>query len=172
MKTFAFISRHKPTPEQIALAAQLDIELLHVGDRDGFTVRPGEFLSFDGVVVVHAAAALRLVADDRPVGVFENGNRAEPGKPPEFYAKALYLYKADGDSPDQTAEYWCAQLASTDTRTEKMSWRLREAVASYPGARPWSLHSDLSGQDLADQLCQEAGCGAYCIDGVWYTLSK
>ena len=40
MKKFAFISRHMPTDEQINLAAKKDVELIHVGDRDAFSVGP------------------------------------------------------------------------------------------------------------------------------------
>ena len=34
MMKFAFIARHQPTPEQLQLAQQQDIELVTVGDRD------------------------------------------------------------------------------------------------------------------------------------------
>lgn len=96
---FAFISRHAPTPEQYALAEAEGIRMFHIGDADAFTVgnsfvheaasRLG--VAFEGVVVVHPAAALRL-ASEFMVGVFENANRAEPGQPPQFSAKALHLY--------------------------------------------------------------------------------
>jgi hypothetical protein len=46
---------------------------------------------FDGVIVVHPAAAMRL-SSAFAVGVFENANRAEPGQPPQFIAKALHVY--------------------------------------------------------------------------------
>jgi len=91
---FAFISRHNPTDSQIALAAEQDIELVHIGDHDAFTVSPG-FVdaagNFEGVVVVHPAAALRLTSDF-VVGVFENANRAPVGERPQFEAQALHLY--------------------------------------------------------------------------------
>ena len=63
MKKFAFISRHEPTAEQIKLAQLNGIELTHIGDADAFTVSAcfvDNAGSFDGVVVVHPAAALRL----------------------------------------------------------------------------------------------------------------
>jgi hypothetical protein len=93
---FAMISRHAPTEGQIALAAREGIELAHVGDADAFTVGP-YFLDghddgpFEGAVVVHPAAALRL-SGSFLVGVFENANRAPEGAPPQFSAKALYIY--------------------------------------------------------------------------------
>lgn len=91
---FAFISRHLPTEGQVKLAADQDIELVHVGDADAFTVSPGlvdDHGAFEGVVVVHPAAALRL-SGSFLVGVFENANRAPEGEKPTFEAVALHLY--------------------------------------------------------------------------------
>lgn len=95
MQDFAFITRHSPTQEQIELAAEEGINLIPIGDMDAFTCEPthvaghGDFI---GVVVVHPAAAMRMckVYD---VAVFENGNRAPEGEKPEFFAKALHVYK-------------------------------------------------------------------------------
>lgn len=94
MKKFAFISRHTPTPEQLKLATEAGIELVAVGDRDAFTVRAIEFLAdgFEGAVVVHPAAALRLARGGLKVGVFENGTRAEEGGKPTFFAKSLHIF--------------------------------------------------------------------------------
>lgn len=94
MTKFAFISRHTPTPEQQALAAEQGIEITSIGDTDAFNVTPGFVYAqgaFEGVIVVHPAAALRL-CQEFMVGVFENANRAEPGQPPQFFAKALHVY--------------------------------------------------------------------------------
>ena len=94
MRIFLFISRHTPTPEQHAIAANQDIILEHHGDADAFTVGPSFVDScgaFEGVVVVHPAAALRL-APYFEVGVFEIEQRAEIGAPPTFHAKELHLY--------------------------------------------------------------------------------
>ncbi len=91
---FAFISRHEPTAEQHAMAADSGIELVVIGDRDAFSVTPADIAEagdFDGVVVVHPAAAMRL-ADRYMIGVFENANRAAPGERPTFTAIALWLY--------------------------------------------------------------------------------
>ncbi|MFA7168853.1 MAG: hypothetical protein WC096_08130 [Sphaerochaetaceae bacterium] len=91
---FAFISRHTPTHEQISLAEQQGIELIHVGDADAFTVSPSwvyERGAFEGVVVVHPAAAMRL-SSSFMVGVFENANRAPEGAPPQFEAKSLHIF--------------------------------------------------------------------------------
>lgn len=91
---FAFISRHIPTDGQGQLAADKGIELVHVGDADAFTVDPSfvdDHGAFEGVVVVHPAAALRL-SGSFLVGVFENANRAPEGERPTFEAVALHLY--------------------------------------------------------------------------------
>lgn len=93
MKKFAFISRHVPGQEQVDMAHLQGIEIEFVGDRDAFTVNSKEFieLGFVGVVVVHPAAAMRLCRD-LEVAIFENGNRAEVGKPPQFYPIALLVF--------------------------------------------------------------------------------
>lgn len=91
---FAFISRHLPTDGQVALAKAQGIELAHVGDADAFTVTTGfvyDHGAFDGVVVVHPAAALRL-APTFLVGVFENANRAPVGEKPQFEAVSLQVF--------------------------------------------------------------------------------
>lgn len=91
---FAFISRHTPTPEQQAIAAEQGIEITSIGDADAFTVTTSFVYDqgdFEGVIVVHPAAALRLFPEF-VIGVFENANRAEPGQPPQFVAKALHIY--------------------------------------------------------------------------------
>lgn len=95
MKKFAFISRHTPTREQIDLAAEKDIELVSIGDLDAFTAMAEEVSKhgvFDGVIVVHPAAALNLIGA-YAVGVFENGNRAAEGDRPQFFAKALHIWE-------------------------------------------------------------------------------
>jgi hypothetical protein len=115
MQNFAFISRHAPTAGQIALAAEQGIALLHIGDMDGFTVEPeavayrltsllGDFdhtpyagwrmEQVHGVIVVHAAAALRLLPHFN-VGVFSNINRAPEGEKPSYEAGALHIWRRD-----------------------------------------------------------------------------
>lgn len=94
MQKYAFISRHTTTPEQAVLAAEQGIELVPIGDCDAFTVGPSfvdEAGAFDGVVVVHPAAALRL-APHFIIGVFENGTRPGEGERPQFFAKSLHLF--------------------------------------------------------------------------------
>ena len=62
---FAFITRHAPTAEQAALAAEQGITLHAIGDADAFTVGNSFVheaaarldVTFEGVVVVHPAAA-------------------------------------------------------------------------------------------------------------------
>ena len=92
MKRFAFISRHEPTPGQIALAAAEGIELVAVGDRDAFTIDAAEFAGFEGAVVVHPAAALKLYYAGLGIGIFENAARPAEGGKPAFEAKALHLF--------------------------------------------------------------------------------
>jgi hypothetical protein len=94
MRAFAFISRHSPTPGQVALAEEQGITLEPIGDMDAFSVTPEKVAAhgaFEGVVVVHPAAALRL-AETFKVGVFENANRAPEGERPQFEAAALRVY--------------------------------------------------------------------------------
>lgn len=94
MSLFAFISRHAPTPGQITLAEEQGIALECIGDLDAFTVQPGDIYAhgpYEGVVVVHPAAALRL-APTFVVGIFENANRAPEGERPQFEAKALHVF--------------------------------------------------------------------------------
>jgi hypothetical protein len=95
MRKFAFISRHAPNDQQKYLALQQDIELIHVGDRDGFNVSIDEFKEYNGAVVVHPAAALRLLAKGFDIGVFNNTNRAAVGEPPKFETTAFHIYKYD-----------------------------------------------------------------------------
>ncbi len=91
---FAFISRHKPTAEQIKMAEEESISITHIGDADAFEVTSGfidEAGVFDGVIVVHPAAALRL-ASSFLIGVFKNGSRpAENGKP-QFFAQSFHVF--------------------------------------------------------------------------------
>lgn len=91
---YAFLTRHTASAEQVALAAERGIELVPIGDRDAFTVTCADVAQvgeFDGVIVVHPAAALRLSGKYR-VGVFENQNRAAPGEKPTFLAVALHVF--------------------------------------------------------------------------------
>lgn len=94
MQKFAFISRHEPTAEQHQLADECGIVLEHVGDTDAFTVSAG-FVdargAFEGVVVVHPAAALRLCSQF-VVGIFENGTRPGENDKPMFFAKSLHIF--------------------------------------------------------------------------------
>jgi cellulase/cellobiase CelA1 len=91
---FAFISRHEPTEDQHNLASQQGIILHYVGDADAFTVNDDwvkQHGTFDGVVVVHPAAAMRL-ASQYIIGVFENANRAPIGEKPQFTAVSFHTY--------------------------------------------------------------------------------
>ena len=114
MKKFAFISRHTPTREQIDLAAEQDIELVSIGDLDAFTAMAEEVSKhgvFDGVIVVHPAAALNLIGA-YAVGVFENGNRAAEGDRPQFFAKALHIWMVtEAEHPHTTKGIYEMQQA-------------------------------------------------------------
>jgi len=97
-KKFAFISRHQPTDEQRVISANEGIDLVAVGDADGFSLTQGwvdDKGAFEGVIVVHPGAALSL-APYFVVGVFENSNRAPEGQAPTFIAKELHLYDLRG----------------------------------------------------------------------------
>ncbi len=95
MKPFAFISRHSPTKEQAGLAADLDIELIPVGDRDAFafTIQDAEDLAknYKGIICVHPLIAITALLAETAVGVFENANRAPVGEPPKFEASRLFV---------------------------------------------------------------------------------
>ena len=90
MHQFAFISRHEPSAEQVALAADVNVELTAIGDRDAFsfTVEDAEKIGkgFAGIVCVHPLIAMNAMLAEIPVGVFENANRAPLGQPPQFKA--------------------------------------------------------------------------------------
>lgn len=111
MKKFAFVSRHTPTSEQLEVARQKGIVLVHVGDRDAFCIDPREFFpvgerykeKWDGVVVVHPASAMSLLPHG-PVGVFQNENRAPEGEPPHFVCGKLIIFRIFGD------DYGCPRL--------------------------------------------------------------
>ena len=96
---FAFISRHAPTEGQIHLAQAMGHTLTYIGDADAFSVGPGfvhDHGPFEGVVVVHPAAAMRLCREFA-VGVFKNANRAPVGAPPQFEAASFEVYDLRGD---------------------------------------------------------------------------
>lgn len=93
MERFAFVSRHEPTEGQKMLAAKASIELVTVGDRDGFTLNSEEFKEFKGVIVVHAQAAMRALLSGLKVGVFNNVNRAPLGEKPRFETTSLVVSK-------------------------------------------------------------------------------
>lgn len=93
-KKFAFVTRHAATDDQIEMAIGMGIELVHVGDRDAFTLDPTEFAQpkYDGVIVVYPAAALRCRVFGLNVGIFNNVNRAAVGEKPQFKAESLFIY--------------------------------------------------------------------------------
>ncbi|MGI9212940.1 MAG: hypothetical protein ACR2HF_10750, partial [Methylococcaceae bacterium] len=101
MKNFAFISRHEPTTEQTGLSLLSGINLIPVGDRDGFNMEQDELdelAEYDGVIMVHLGMGLAFVRHCREagkncvIGVFENGSRPGPDEKPQFVAKELRFY--------------------------------------------------------------------------------
>jgi len=116
MKIFAFISRHEPTQKQYLLCEQQDIKLVPIGDFDAFAMSwdwvmdkwyehyaeldseeeqiyiDEDLCQFDGVIVVHPATALNLIADCS-VGVFENTQRPNVDGPPTFDTEKLWIYE-------------------------------------------------------------------------------
>lgn len=94
LRNFAFISRHTPTAEQVAMAETQGIILTHIGDHDAFKITVADVYEagqFEGVVVVHPLAALTLQASF-VVGIFENEMRAAEGERPTFHAKSFHLF--------------------------------------------------------------------------------
>lgn len=83
MLKFAIFSRYAPTPAQINLARAKDVELVSINSEyDGFSITPAQVAAhgtFDGVVVVHPAAAMQL-CDQYLIGIFQNRNDAGPGE--------------------------------------------------------------------------------------------
>lgn len=70
MKRFAFIDYRKPSLAEKNAALRKGIELIHVGFLKASTVTPADIgPNFDGVVVDHASAAMRL-CEVYDVGVF------------------------------------------------------------------------------------------------------
>ena len=102
MRKLLFISRHVPSPEQVELALEKELELIHVGDMDAF----GDVLtdlenllykygSIDERLpifgCVHPAIALEAIRWTS-VALFENQNRAPEGERPTFQAVALHIH--------------------------------------------------------------------------------
>jgi hypothetical protein len=83
MLKFAIFSKYAPTPEQINLAKAKGADLVSINrEFDGFKITPADvkpFGSFDGVVVVHPAAAMQL-CEEYLIGIFQNRNDAGPGE--------------------------------------------------------------------------------------------
>lgn len=75
MKTFAFIDYRKPSLAEKNAALRKGVELIHVGFFKASTVTPADIDEyFDGVVVSHASAAMRL-CEVYDIGVFRYAHR-------------------------------------------------------------------------------------------------
>lgn len=113
-KRMAFVSRHEPTPEQIALAKKDGYELVHVGDMDAFDHDLDNQLcklivegGYAAVACVHAMIAIRVLSFgtgySNPrvrVAIFENAQRPSEGGKPTFYAKAMHVLGQHCDCPE------------------------------------------------------------------------
>ena len=94
---FAMISRREPSREQVAVAAALGITLVHVGDRDAYSASLSQEMDalvaggFQGIFIAHPLITLRALAAGLKVAVFENGNRAPVGAPPQFFPKGVTI---------------------------------------------------------------------------------
>lgn len=89
---YAFISRHKPTPEQIEQAKAVGVEIVHVGDADAFNFSLANLAGYEGIVCVHPVIAMKAMCSGYEIGIFENANRAPEGAKPEFYSKSFHRY--------------------------------------------------------------------------------
>jgi hypothetical protein len=97
-----FISRHTPTPDQIALAHSQFTAISHVGDMDAFasendiekalqTLFKRELASKVSVCAVHPRIAAIAQRMGFKLAFFENETRAPEGAKPTFHAKALHF---------------------------------------------------------------------------------
>lgn len=89
---FLFISRHRPTLDQINLADEQGIILITVDDLDAFSDNLYTDLASlvekhkaHGVVAMHPLIALAAVEQGLCFGSFRNANRAPVGEKPQFY---------------------------------------------------------------------------------------
>ena len=159
MKKFAFISRHTPTAEQVALAQELEIELVPVGDTDGFTVTPQwvvEQGKFDGVCVVHTAMALRLQFDYE-VLLFENANRAAEGEKPQFQAVKAVLF---GEAKIlKNYKHWYESQSQTNVSLNKELSQIHEILDNLRNSPPRfkpKTYDDQTWQDNYDVVTRLA----------------
>lgn len=110
----AFVSRHEPTTEQVALAEKDGYQLVHVGDLDAFSHNLPDQLTkliaegnYQAVACVHPVIAIRVLEFGTGyahpcvrVAVFENGQRAEAGGKPTFFARAMHVFGQHCDCPE------------------------------------------------------------------------
>lgn len=107
----AYIGRHVATPEQAEMAANAGIELIPVGDRNGFTFDPHEFERYDGICCAHAAIAMKCLPVVRFVILFENEKRPMEGGAPSFKPKAIHFFSANTTAKDD-CDSLCQAVAS------------------------------------------------------------
>lgn len=102
MERFAFISRHAPTPDQIRVAGEQGIEVIHVGDTDAFGpgdpilppgVRWGDTpkTDYQGIIAVHPLIAVRSYALGKKIGSFQNISRPGVDGKPQFTCGRLVV---------------------------------------------------------------------------------
>lgn len=97
MEKFAFVSRHEPTPDQIRVAEEQGVELIHKGDVNAFgpgdPIVPWEISldSVQGIIAVHPLVAVRAYALGMKIGSFENLSRPGPDGKPQFSCGRLVV---------------------------------------------------------------------------------
>jgi hypothetical protein len=98
MLHFAFVSRHAFTPQQAAIAAAQNIELIQSRDMDAFSpdlsltmIHLKDDQNFDGIICVHPLVALIASSVGLKVGIFNNVNRAPVGEKPRFETTTLVV---------------------------------------------------------------------------------
>ena len=104
-KTYWFVSRHEPTPDQHRLVQGNLVKVADINafDKDAVNelVRKASEQNIDGFIVVNPALALNIAAvafereEFTAIGVFENANRAPEGQTPTFQAQALHMWSVE-----------------------------------------------------------------------------
>jgi hypothetical protein len=104
MKRLIFISRHAPSVEQIALAAKLGFEIIHVGDVDAFSkdlckqvwemveTHKGDAISavHPNILATQAIGGWGFKAV--PVWIFKNETRPAEGGKPQFFCGGVTVW--------------------------------------------------------------------------------
>ena len=108
IQNMLFVTRHEPTPEQRAIAADKGFNLVHVGDVNAFDPRLESLIremmqehNATTVCCVHPmVAVVALDAGAKAIAIFENAMRAKEGEKPTFVPSTLHVYVRDADGDD------------------------------------------------------------------------